>query len=123
MNERHTNRLIDDFPSLYRDCFCSPHQSNMAFGFECGDGWFDIIYKLSEQLEEEGVFATQVKEKYGTLRFYVGYASDRAFDMIDEAEAQTETTCELCGERGRLRGRGWVVTRCDKCYEEENHAT
>ncbi len=50
-------------------------QSLMCFGFECGDGWCDIIRRLSEKLErwnEENsnddrppIEACQVKEKFG----------------------------------------------------------
>lgn len=75
----------------YPDIFCnrgkSPQESCLAFGLECGDGWFDLLdhlcYALSHvystgfyagdeyvSVESPQVVADQVKEKYGQLCFY-----------------------------------------------------
>jgi len=122
MNREHASYLVENFPNLYRDYGVSPSQSCMAFGFECGDGWFDIIKRLSEKLNPLGVVAAQVKEKYGTLRFYITMGTDEAFDLIDAAEEETERTCEECGKPGTLRGKGWIRTECDECaYKREHH--
>lgn len=57
--------------------------------------------------------AIQVKEKYGTLRFYINRGSDEQWAYIAFAEAMSACTCEICGNRGRVsRGMGWVTTRC-----------
>ena len=55
-------------------------ESLMCFGWECGDGWNDILANLPYKLESLNIRfykkyrvrieAEQVKEKYGTLRFY-----------------------------------------------------
>jgi hypothetical protein len=54
----------------------------MNSGFKVGDGWYDLIYRLSQQLEqcaetqrmdpssEQWPAAIQVKSKFGTLKFY-----------------------------------------------------
>jgi hypothetical protein len=89
----------------------------MAFEFECGDGWELIIRKLAEKLEPMGVVATQVKEKFGTLRFYTSGGSDAAYEAIDDATDESARTCEVCGDYGELRGRGWMQTLCDDCHE------
>ena len=116
MNKENTEALIKRFPNLYQGCGLSPKESNMCFGFECGDGWFDLIEELSTKLEPMGVIATQVKEKYGGLRFYVASATDEAWDLIDEAEEKSEAICETCGDPGRLRtNQGWDKTLCDAC--------
>jgi hypothetical protein len=54
--------------------------------------------------------ATQIKEKYATLRFYwKGALSPEADaqveEIIDLAEARSACTCEVCGEEGRLYSR------------------
>jgi hypothetical protein len=46
-------KLVNDFPHLYRNRYESVEKSLMAFGFECDDGWFNIIWELSEKLEAE----------------------------------------------------------------------
>jgi len=83
----------------------------------CGDGWYHILLGLSQALEEldEDINVVQVKEKLGTLRFYVEGASEIAHDLIDQAEAMSAKTCEVCGEPGKLKRRdGWISVACSK---------
>jgi hypothetical protein len=61
--------------------------------------------------------ASQVKEKYGGLRFYMTIQSDEMSDLIHEAEKKSIKTCENCGKPGKIRGKEWVFTRCDECWE------
>lgn len=53
MKKELTEKLCNDFPLLYADRRKSPKETMMCFGFECGDGWFDLIYNLSNKLEAE----------------------------------------------------------------------
>jgi hypothetical protein len=53
----------------------------------------------------------QIKENYGTLRFY--WPDSLSADAIARAVARSATTCDVCGEEGRLRDGLWMVTRCD----------
>jgi len=86
---------------------------------ECGDGWFDIISKLSRDLKSLGFTGrvVQIKEKFGGLRYYVSEASLEVYNRIDEAEKASYSTCELCGSPGKLtRPDGfWYQTLCKKC--------
>lgn len=61
--------------------------------------------------------ASQVKEKWGTLRFYITHGTDKMYDLISEAERKSATICESCGQPGTLRGSSWVETLCDECNE------
>lgn len=54
------------------------------------------------------VSAVQVKEKFGTLRFYVYDGDDVIRNLISEAER----TCEICGAPGVLIRADWYATRC-----------
>ena len=96
----------------------------MCFGFDHGNGWFDLEWRLCEDLEKLGVGPGyklfQVKEKFGTLRWYAtddGSAVD--YDVyharVREAERESAKTCEACGQPGKLRDGGWVHTYCDAC--------
>jgi hypothetical protein len=60
------------------------------------------------------VEATQVKEKYGTLRFYTTGVSGYVDGLISMAESMSAVTCEECGNPGKLRGGYWVYTACDE---------
>jgi len=125
VNAKNTAYLIGRYPILYQGHEWPLTQNLMAFGFECGDGWFKIIDQLSADItlldEKNGTttIAVQVKEKFGALRFYVEFGSDAVYDLIDAAEEESLKTCEMCGEPGELRGVGWVSTMCDKCWAKK----
>jgi len=117
--------LVKDFPLLYGDRNAPMQQTCMCWGFECGDGWEPLIRELSARLEAEiaaipadeqpNYRASQVKEKFGTLRFYLTSGTDIMYDMINAAENMSAETCEGCGKPGKVRSGGWIVTNCDDC--------
>lgn len=92
-----------------------------AFGRECGEGWWPLIDELIEDLKKLGWDGqiTQIKEKFGGLRFYISEGSMEIFDRIAKAEADSYHICEVCGESGKLRGDlSWAKTLCDIHYKE-----
>jgi len=96
----------------------------IRYGFP-GDGWFQLLWDLSEDVEEcldrdpiEDFEVVQVKEKFGTLRYYVSHGRDDIYACIRRAEARSAKTCEECGEPGKTRPGGWILTLCDRCHEE-----
>jgi len=116
MNEALSKKLFDDFPRLYRN----RHESSMQRGFECGDGWFELIYKLSQDIEavarESGLkpdlpewpWCRGVKQKFGSLRFQVVAVEcllgvyERISYLRNAASIQSFNICEQCGARGTL---------------------
>ena len=97
----------------------------MPFGFQCGDGWFDILWRLCVDLEPlvaelekeagERFEVVQVKQKLGTLRFYVSHHTDPIDKRITEAQKESSRTCEACGQPGKQRETGGGVrARCDE---------
>ena len=82
----------------------------MPLGFEHGDGWFSLLWRLCEDIEplvaeyenETGrpFQLVQVKEKFGALRFYVENANDVIRQRIELAELESLNTCEVCGKPG-----------------------
>lgn len=84
--------------------------------FDCGDGWFRILWDLGKDLEPiRGVTAEQVKEKFGGLRFYVN-DDEQAGPAIRTAETRSLRTCEQCGSPGsQSTTGGWIRTLCTKC--------
>lgn len=63
--------------------------------------------------------ATQVKEKFGNLRFYYQGGDEFISGVVSMAESMSGHTCEVCGDRGHLGGKGWVSTLCD-IHRKEN---
>jgi hypothetical protein len=58
------------------------------------------------------VVADQVKEKFGTLRFYYHGGDDYVRGAVAMAEAMSACTCEECGAPGRMSTGGWLSVRC-----------
>jgi hypothetical protein len=58
------------------------------------------------------VVASQVKEKYGTLRFYYSGGDDVVNGMVRMADSMSGVTCEECGNPGKSYGGGWITTLC-----------
>jgi hypothetical protein len=67
------------------------------------------------------VIAEQVKEKFGTLRFYVNYQDDYITGLIDMAESMSGRTCEVCGNHGKMRHGGWMRVLCDEHAKEAGY--
>lgn len=128
MNEVLSKKLLDDFPLLFRH----REESSMQRGFECEDGWFDLIYKLSQDIEaaarEGGLkpnspdwpLCRQVKEKTGSLRFVV-FAVDGSQEVNERirelrlaALNSSLNICEQCGLPGVLITDGCVATLCSE---------
>jgi hypothetical protein len=65
------------------------------------------------------VIVDQVKEKFGTLRFYYHGGDDIIDGMVRMAESISGFTCEKCGAPGKMRGRGWLYTACDTHTKED----
>ncbi len=123
MNIKLDEKLCKKFPKIFAQRSLPMNETAMCWGFECGDGWYTLINNLCRDIQkhcdEKGfqTEATQVKEKYGGLRFYVDSADDAIFDMIDKAEAESFKICEDCGttEFVEVRNGGWIKTLCDDC--------
>jgi hypothetical protein len=60
-----------------------------------------------------GFAVQQVKEKFGTLRYYCG-GTDRIDAFVRLAERLSAHTCEDCGKWGKTREGGWIRTQCDE---------
>lgn len=114
------HRLYVRFPQIFAGHVLPNNVSAMGRGIETGDGWLTLIDALCTQLQWETdhngaaqVVATQVKEKFGTLRFRAREFSDRQRAIVSLAEEMSGRICELCGAPGsRADIRGVRKTRC-----------
>lgn len=174
MNQDLDKQLCEKYPKIFKDRSGKVTETLMCWGFEHGDGWYDIIdnmchaiqshldwkeqtrqnainfnqmledaqhgdWRMFEEhhakfnaeyvrktretfLENEPktipdpipqVVAVQVKEKFGTLRFYYNGGDEYTHGISVMAEYMSATTCEECGSRGRRRPGGWIQTLCD----------
>lgn len=87
-------------------------------GLTCvGPGWADLVNACYDITDEHHIVVTQIKEKFGGLRFYVGSAPIEVFGQIDTIIEKSYHICEDCGAAGKLRQGGWTRTLCDACAE------
>lgn len=124
MDPRRSERLIRTAPSFFRRDVSEPFAER---GFECGDGWYELLLGLSSRAEIRGsvarhvdkdpreFYVTQVKEKFGRLTVYVN--DSKRTDLVDIAsyEQKSAFICETCGAPGTLQlvGHCWGVV-CDE---------
>jgi hypothetical protein len=108
LSEEHIEVLLSNH-------FGKKEHGHSFIGFGIGPGWSEIVYDLHKKLERENpdYVIHQVKEKFGTLRYYVGKMTDQGHIYIAEAENLSAVTCEECGRPGKIWGsKGWIRTLC-----------
>ena len=179
MKQELDKLLCEKYPKMMVNRNKNMQETCMCWGFECGDGWFNILNQLMGNIQhhidwkekqragaikynematqakagnfdlfEEDmkdltndeykekrlgeivagdfrevpesipqVTLDQVKEKFGTLRFYYSGGDDYISGMVSLAESMSGVTCEGCGNPGESRGGGWIHTYCTPCEE------
>ena len=165
MNKENTLKLYQAFPSIFlrevpkeeverraKNEFVAEESkidfdgkmARLHYGFECGDGWFDLIFGLCEnishlaRIHDLSPVIAQVKEKFGSLRFYLQFPDDikvvdegdgcgqgavierkpgveAIYRLIEEAGQKSASVCEMCGAPGTMRRDSWHHVACDPC--------
>ena len=70
------------------------------------------------------VVAKQIKEKFGTLRFYYDGGDEFIRGLDSMAASMSSVVCEVCGSPGSSRStkkQRWVLVLCDKHAEEQGY--
>lgn len=144
MDQELQDQLFNKYPNLFSNKDKGIKASCMAWGIECGNGWFDILSplcfmikqhednirwnieylekndpeKLKEKQEYFPVKFDQVKEKFGGLRVYFTGGDDYVEGLVSMAESFSYKICEVCGDRGSPNEGGWITTLCDNCRKQ-----
>lgn len=144
MKKELDEALCAAYPKIFKDRHGDIKETLMCWGFECGDGWYQILDSLCGNIQSHidwshknhewdlkwnkehpdeqravrdivpQVVAVQVKEKFGGLRFYYEGGDEQVFGMVRMAESWAANSCETCGAPGTIRRGGWMRTLCDK---------
>src|SRR6266581_2920382 len=102
MRQELQDKLRADFPDLWAE---------RMDGFWCSDGWHDLIYNLSKQINDirktltndisSNYQVVQVKEKFSGLRYYLSSSTPEMNELISIAENKSYDICGACGgEKG-----------------------
>lgn len=126
-NEEEYNNFVEKLHKNFPDMFTQQYG-----GVAVSSGWWSIIETLCSQIDSHikwknkmaekypddnskcpQVVVTQIKEKFGGLRFYYDGGDDYIRGLVSMAELWAERTCEQCGAPGTVRYGGWMKTLCD----------
>ena len=179
MRKELDEKLVEKYPKIFKYRHAPMTHTAMCWGFDCGDGWYNIVDALCSNIQHHVdnkrkdrakalrfnralkralagdvrslqmhfsfgsyteptsfgieyankaiekaeykevpplmpyITASQVKEKFGGLRFYTNGYTDVVQGMISMAESMSYRTCEVCGSPGRSNNYGWISTLCD----------
>jgi hypothetical protein len=93
------------------------------WGDEVGEGWQTAVMQCHQQLKhlDSDYRISQIKEKFGGLRYYFVSSYDAGYivhDIMDAvvhvAEYRCSITCEVCGADGKIRHNfGHAKTLCN----------
>lgn len=126
--EFYEELLPKEFPDIYKN---QDYEHNFC-GINTGRGWHNIIYRLSKDIQniiqywtqekKDKFYVVQIKEKFGTLRFYTSISDEFIDKSIREAETLSLLTCEECGSEIQTGFTyGWLRCLCYKCsLKQEN---
>jgi len=121
-------KLFKKYPKIFRQKKLSMTETCMYWGIECPNSWYKILNNLCSKIQKyidagniEQIEATQVKEKYGTLRFYSNNYDPIIDDLIDKAEIETSKICAYCGSKDDVKGseNGWILYLCQLCRNKK----
>lgn len=96
------------------------------------EGWAKLCEDLCAELKvilekanyTEDYKLAQVKEKYGSLRWYDNGVPNIIWEeyskIIRKYEELSFRTCCICGAPATKISRGWICPFCDKCAEKFN---
>ncbi len=103
MDSRLENKLYERFPDLYREKTAPLESSKMAWGVQCGDGWYKLIYELSNKIAKiatEGEYSPAISQisrhEDGTLYVDVRNVSPPIADIVTTVRETSRLTCESC---------------------------
>lgn len=132
MRDELDRQLCERYPKIFAERFLDMQATAMCWGFEHGDGWYAIIDRLCANIQSHldwvnrdgekvtQVVAEQVKEKFGTLRFYYRGGDEYIRGLVSMAESMSGFTCEDCGAPGKTDGSGWISTLCETHRKERS---
>ena len=122
-HNRFTDKIPEDFDYHYTELDAMPDGWRIAFGEQMCQEIKDALIEI-DYLDKYRI--TQIKEKYGMLRWYDFGASRKIYDIISKYEGISQVTCICCGKPATKITTGWISPYCDDCvphYEGEPFQT
>lgn len=117
---RWTDKIPEDFDYSYTELDAMPDGWRKAFGEQmCEEIRAELV--CVDYLDKYRI--TQIKEKYGSLRWYdLGCTERMLREIIPKYESLSVRTCIQCGEPATKISTGWICPYCDVCADKVGRA-
>ena len=143
--EEFDNYMCKTYMEFFGDRRKAMTQTCMCWGFEIGKGWYETLDVLCKKLyfirKRTGIVVNfdQIKEKYGSGRFYFHIKTQEKKlsviekdvwceiidNIVSKAEDKVGHVCVNCGEDyyDKISSCGWVYDKCGRCLVKEGKFT
>lgn len=112
---RWTGLVGKDYDYSYNELFGMPDGWLVAFGYE-------MLCELREELLKANFLndyqISDIKEKYGELRWYDFGNTERGHQIIHKYEKLSHEVCICCGKPATHMSYGWINYVCEDCFRE-----
>lgn len=107
MKEELDKQLVERFPRMFRNRYADMRTTAMCWGFECGDGWYQILLSLCDNIDHH----IKWKRKMRVHDLRLARAKKRGRDAVLEYICKGKTPSM------------WDEERADVIMEEELRLT
>lgn len=112
---RWTGEVVEDYDYDYTELDQMPEGWRIAFGDQ-------MVEELNQELVKGGFVndyrITQIKEKFGGLRWYDNGNTEEGYNIINKYESLSRTTCICCGKPAKYITLDWVSPFCEDCIKD-----
>jgi len=128
-------KLVSQFPELCKQYGGDSKETCFAWGFECRNGWFQLVQETLEKIEnirkeyEVDVSIAQIKSKFAKLTIYLDFGIDEKsnkkiqeginliYSVVDDAHKLSGSISEVSGLLGEIRSvNGWMIVLTEEEY-------
>lgn len=115
---RFTDKVPEDYNYSYTELDAMPDGWRKLFGeLLCEDIKNELLTENPDLLEKYRI--TQIKEKYGSLRWYSNFTTEKIEEIIEKYTRISAYTCIKCGLFPvPTIDDGWMRPLCFSCYTE-----
>jgi len=120
---RWTGKVSPEFNYSHTELDSMPEGWRIAFGEQMCEEIQQVLLHAQE-LDPETNYVDNfrildIKEKYGTLRFYCGSAPEEVYNIINKYEKLSESVCIRCGKQPtKWMTQWWISFYCEDCKNE-----
>lgn len=131
-----TGEIVNNFDYTWSELDCMPIGWRIAFGEQLceeikqellkvqekdpGGGYPESYYTTNYDSDKiipylEGYRITEIKEKWGELRWYDNGAPTSVHNVISKYEKLSRFVCIDCGKEAKYLSNGWISPFCEEC--------